>query len=70
MTVANIQLRTASEIERERLDLKKTRIHEHRELRYMTHAHGYVMVRHPASQPFVTSEKHWRSLPHLVQEKF
>lgn len=65
-------LRTASEIEAERLEFKTDRIghndsiegrrHPSR-ITYVTHAKGYVMARHPGARPFVITEELWRSFP-------
>lgn len=57
-------LRTASEIERERLDFKRDRYKGTR-VKYLAHAKGYVMVRKPRAAPFVMTEKEWRQLPYL-----
>lgn len=67
--MADIALRTASEIEGERLAFKAARYghNGHGEkphfgrIAYMAHAKGWVMARHPGAVPFVISEKLWLS---------
>ncbi len=68
--MAQIKLRTAAEIERERLDLKRDR-YGHNDpidqkpsfsrITYMCHAKGWVMARCPNCLPFVISERLWLS---------
>lgn len=67
-----ITLRTASEIEAERLAFKQDRNgHNHptscapwlSRITYMAHGKGYVMCRHPQCSPFVLTEKQWRDFP-------
>jgi hypothetical protein len=67
---ANLTLRTASEIEQERLAFKADRYGHNNaptaeqfwsRVTYMCHAGGYVMARRPRCSPFVITEKLWRS---------
>lgn len=75
---ATTTLRTAYEIEVERLTFKHDRKgHNYAmgsepflsRITYMVHAKGYVMCRHPGCRPFVITEKQWREFPLWQGEK-
>ncbi len=66
----NARLRTASEIEQERLAFKADRYGHNGNgspdshlgrITYLCHTQGYVMARRPGAMPFVISERLWRS---------
>jgi hypothetical protein len=67
-----VELKTARQLERERLEFKADR-YGHNDpssvepslsrIAYMAHAKGYVMARRPGCKPFVIDEKLWRSFP-------
>lgn len=71
-------LRTAREIEDERLAFKAARIGHNdggpiaranpTKLTYLAHGKGYVMVRHPNCQPFAITEALWLSFPRIDGE--
>jgi hypothetical protein len=68
-----VDLKTASEIERERRAFKRDRIgHNGRgtpsRITYVAHGRGYVMARHPGCMPFVISEKDWRNFPYFTAD--
>lgn len=67
--MASIAIRTAREIEQERLAFKAPRYGHNNygieptwsRINYMAHGQGYVMARRPRGMPFVISEKLWLS---------
>jgi len=71
-------IRTAREIEDERLAFKADRVGHNdgnpvvranpRRLTYLAHGKGYVMVRHPGCSPFAIPEKLWLSFPLLEKD--